>query len=109
MERLDRQVHYVESFVSQIAPAIMTDITKLYSLYNVASEYSKTNLEMNDAVYLASLLSSGGSITFDTYIIDGEMKLYDDESLDNTSHAAFYPDENSLMQTVLDVFYIRIG
>ena len=109
LERLDRQVQYVESFVSQVAPAIMTDITKLYGLYNVASEYSKTNLEMNDAVYLASLLASGGSITFDTYTIAGEMKVYEDEKLENTSHAAFYPDEDSLMQTVLDVFYIRIG
>lgn len=109
LERLDRQVQYVESFVSQVAPAIMTDITKLYSLYNVGAQYSKTNLDSSDAAYLASLLMSGGSVTFDTYTIDGEMTTYEDEALENTSHAAFYPNEDSLMQTVLDVFYIRIG
>lgn len=109
LERLDRQVQYVESFVMQVAPAIMTDITKLYRLYDVGSQYSRTNLTASDAAYLASLLMSGGSVTFDTYTIDGEMTTYEDETLENTSHAAFYPDEDSLMKTVLDVFYTRIG
>lgn len=109
LDRLDRQVQYVESFVSQITPAVLVDFSKVSQLYNIGSEYSQTNLSASDAAYLASLLISKGTFNFETYTIDGEMKGYDDETLDDTVHAAFYPDEESVMQTVLDVFYTRIG
>lgn len=109
LERLDRQVQYVETFAMQVAPAVMKDFTTLSRLYEVGSQYSQTNLSLNDATYLASLLLSKGTVSFDTVTISGRMESYEDETLENTVHAAFYPDEESLMQTVLDVFYIRIG
>lgn len=109
LDRLDRQVQYVESFVSQVAPAIMTDITTVQRLYNVATQYSNTNLTLGNLTYLASFLTSKGTINFETYTIDGKMESYMDEKLEDQAHAAFYADEDSVMQTVLDVFYTRIG
>ena len=109
LERLDRQVQYVETFAMQVAPAVMKDFTTLSRLYRVGSQYSQTNLSLNDATYIASLMLSKGAVSFDTYTIQGKMEGYEDEALEDTVHAAFYPDEESLMQTVLDVFYIRIG
>lgn len=109
LDRLDRQVQYVESFFSQVVPAVMTDFSKISQLYNVGSQYSQTNLSLSDITYLASVLMSKGTLNFETYTIQGEMKSYEDETLEDTVHAAFYPDEDSVMQTVLDVFYTRIG
>lgn len=109
LDRLDRQVQYVESFVSQVAPAIMTDITTVQRLYGVGAQYSQTNLTLANLTYLASFLTSKGTISFDTYTIDGKMDSYIDEKDSNLAHAAFYPDKDSIMQTVLDVFYTRIG
>lgn len=109
LDRLDRQVQYVEAFFLQVSPAIMTDFTKVSQLYNVGSQYSQTNLTLSEATYLASVLMSKGTSRFKTYTIDGEMKSYVDPELEDTIHAAFYPDEESIMKTVLDVFYTRIG
>lgn len=108
LDRLDRQVQYVESFFLQVFPAVMTDFTMVSRLYNTGSQYSQTNLSLQDAAYISSVLLSKGTSRFETYTIDGEMKGYKDEKTGNT-HAAFYPDNDSIIQTVLDVFYTRIG
>lgn len=108
LDRLDRQVQYVESFFLQVFPAVMTDFTMVSRLYNTGSQYSQTNLSLKDAAYISSVLLSKGTSRFETYTIDGEMKGYKDEKTGNT-HAAFYPDNDSIIQTVLDVFYTRIG
>lgn len=108
LERLDRQVQYVESFFLQVFPAVLTDFGKISQLYNVGSQYSQTNLSLQDATYLASVLLSKGTSRFETYTIEGEMKSYEDKATGNI-HAAFYPDKDSITQTVLDVFYTRIG
>lgn len=109
LDRLDRQAQYVESFVTQVAPAVMTDFSTIQRLYNVGSQYSQTNLTLANLTYLASLLMSKGTTSFDTYTIDGEMTSYIDKDDEDLAHAAFYPDEDSIIQTVLDVFYTRIG
>lgn len=108
LDRLDRQVQYVESFFLQVFPAVMTDFTMVSRLYNTGSQYSQTNLSLQDAAYISSVLLSKGTSRFETYTIDGEMKGYKDEKTGNT-HAAFYPDNDSIIKTVLDVFYTRIG
>lgn len=109
LDRLDRQVQYVESFVSQVAPAVMTDLTTVQRLYTVGSQYSQTNMSLANLTYLASFLTSKGTVNFDTYTIDGKMDSYKDDKFDDQYHAAFYPDETSIMETVLEVFYTRIG
>lgn len=108
-ERLDRQVQYVESYVSQVAPAVMTDIGTVQRLYNVGADYSQTNMTLGNFTYLASFLASKGTVSFDTYVIDGETKSYMDDKDPDLAHTAFYPDEDSVMQTILEVFYTRIG
>lgn len=109
LERLERQVQYVESFVSQVAPAVMTDLSTIQRLYSVGTKYSQTNMSLSNFTYLASFLSSKGTISFDTYTIDGKLDSYIDKYDKDQAHVAFYPYEDSIMQTVLDVFYTRIG
>ena len=112
--RLDRQVQYVKSFIEQVAPAIMTDFSKIQHIYNAGNEYSRTNISLSDATYLASIIISknNGNLNFNIHNIEGEMSAYKSDNPndnDDVYHAVFTPDEDSLMQAVLNTFYLRIG
>ncbi len=108
LNRTERQVQYVKAYVSQAVPAAVKDFGIVSSLYNTASEYSQTNISVNNVTYLASLLLSKGVTGFDTYKIEGEMKEAKMTEFPDAVHAEFYPDEDNLMETVLEVYYDRI-
>lgn len=108
LNRTDRQIQYVKAFSQQAVPAVIKDFSVISKLYNTASKYSQTNLTLNNATYLGSLLLSKGITEFETYTLKGKMKSSDDAILPDVAHAEFYPDEDYLMQTVLDVFYVQI-
>lgn len=108
LNRTERQVQYVKAYVSQAVPAVMKDFGVVSDLYNTASEYSQTNISANNVTYLASLLLSKGVTGFDTYKIEGEMKESKITDFPDAVHAEFYPDEDKLMETVLEVYYDRI-
>lgn len=107
-DRTDRQVQYLQSFVSQIMPAVLLNFSTVNKIYNVGTQYSRTNLNASDTTYLASLLISKGTSEFDATVLEGEMKTEKDSAGDNTLHALFTPDDDKLMQIVLDTFYLRI-
>ena len=108
LNRTERQVQYVQAFADQALPAVVKDFSTITKLYNTASKYSQTNLTLNNATYLGSLLLSKGVTEFKTYKLEGEMKGAEDPLMPDVVHAEFYPDEDALMETVLDVFYTQI-
>lgn len=108
LNRTDRQIQYVKAYSQQVLPAVLKNFSTISSLYNTASDYSKTNLSLSNATYMGSLLLSKGVTSFDSYTLKGTMKASDDPVYPDVVHAEFYPDEDNLMQTVLDVFYIQI-
>ncbi len=108
LNRSDRQMQYVKAFAEQALPAVVKDFSTISKLYNTASKYSQTNLSLNNATYLGSLLLSKGVTEFKPYTIKGNMKASVDPVMPGVVHAEFYPDEDSLMETVLDVFYTQI-
>ena len=108
LNRTERQVQYINAFADQALPAVVKDFSIVSKLYNTGSKYSQTNLSLNNATYIGSLLLSKGISDFKTYSIDGEMKASEDALMPDVVHAEFYPDEDSLMETVLDVFYTQI-
>lgn len=107
-DRTDRQVQYLQSFASQIGPAVMLNFATINQLYNVGTKYSQTNMDISDVTYLASLLMSKGTTDFDAVTLEGEMKTEKDSAGEHTLHALFTPDDDKLMRTVLDTFYLRI-
>jgi anionic cell wall polymer biosynthesis LytR-Cps2A-Psr (LCP) family protein len=111
LDRTKRQMQYIKAYSSQLLPAVMKDFSVVSSLYNTASKYSQTNLTVNNATYLASLMLSKGTTDFDTYSLEGEMIEQDasDSDFPDAVYAQFVPDEDSLMQTVLDVFYNQVS
>ncbi len=108
LNRTQRQMQYIKAYSQQVVPAVIKDFGLVSNLYNTASKYSRTNLTLNDATYLASYLISKGVTSFESYTIEGEMKEAKVSKYPDAVHAEFYPDEDSLMQTVLDVFYDQI-
>lgn len=108
LNRTARQVQYIKAFASQLAPAVINDFSIVSDLYNTATDYSTTNISLTNATYLASLLISKNITDFETTTLQGEMKPSDKIEYSNFVYAEFYPDEDKLMQTVLDTFYTQI-
>lgn len=108
LNRTARQVQYIRAFASQLAPAVINDFSIVSELYNTASEYSTTNISLSDATYLASLLISRNITDFETITLEGEMQASTNSEYADAVYAEFYPDEDKLMQTVLDTFYTQI-
>ncbi len=108
LNRTDRQMQYVKAFADQALPAVVKDFSTISKLYNTSSKYSQTNITLNNSTYLGSLLLSKGVTSFKSYTLKGEMKADKDPLIPDVVHAEFYPDEDNLMETVLDVFYTQI-
>ncbi|MCC8072703.1 MAG: LCP family protein [Clostridiales bacterium] len=108
LNRTERQVQYIKAFAAQVVPAIMEDFSIVSSLYNTASDYSTTNLSLSNITYLGSLLISKGVTDFETITLEGEMKESDSVDYADYVYAEFYPDEDKLLQVVLDVFYTQV-
>lgn len=106
--RSQRQVQYVKAFANQVAPAVIKDFGTVTDLYNTAQDYSRTNMSLSGITYLASLVLSKGTTDFTTYTIEGTMKESTPTRFSEFVYAEFTPDEDSLMQTVLDVYYTQI-
>ena len=54
------------------------------------------------------MLLQKGVTDFQSYTLEGKMKAVENKEFKDYVYAGFYPDKDSLMQTVLDVFYTRI-
>lgn len=109
LERGQRQIQYVRAYADQAIPAVKKDFSVVTDLYNIAKDYSQTNLSLNNVTYLASTILSHGVTSFDTYSLKGDVELrVVDPKNPNYVNAYFTPDEDQLMQTVLDVFYVQV-
>lgn len=108
LNRTARQVQYIKAFASQALPAVINDFGVVSRLYNTASGYSATDLDVSNVTYLASLLLSKGVRDFETTTLQGEMKMSDKADATGRVYAEFYPDETATLETVLDTFYTRV-
>lgn len=108
LNRTERQIQYVKEYSKQLAPAVIKDFNVITRLYNAAKDYSQTDLELDNLTYLASLLLSKNITSFDTYSLKGEMKAAPYADFENVVQAEFTPDEESVMETVLSVFYTQV-
>ena len=70
-------------------------------LYNTASEYSMTNLGLNEYSYLASTVLGTGVGELDITTLAGEDQM-------GTKYVEYILDTESVYQTVLDVYYTQI-
>lgn len=108
LNRTARQVQYIKAFAAQLAPSVINDFTIVSRLYNTAIQYSSTNISLSDATYMASLLVSKNITDFESVTIPGEMKASTKIDYADFVYAEFYPNQDALMEIVLDTFYTQI-
>lgn len=108
LNRTDRQVQYVKAFTTQLLPAVMKDFGIISRLYNTASAYSQSNISLSNVTYIASLALSKNITSYDTYTITGKMAPSKTTKYSDVVYAEFTPDEDSVMEAVLAVYYTQI-
>lgn len=100
--RMERQQQYLKSFLSTLVPAAKKDLGVITDLYGTVTTHSITDLTLPKITYLSSsalsIISSSQDINFKK--IDG--------NIESGTNAEFYPDDKSLLETILSVFYIQI-
>lgn len=102
VDRLNRQKQYINAYISKLIPMAKSDFTVATDLIYTAKEYMCSNITTNQLVYIASeiLPTVYSSQDFNFVSIDGKIKQ-------GETYAEFYPDETSLYETILKVFYIK--
>lgn len=98
LDRQARQLSFIKAFFKKALESASGDPSKLLSLYQTALNYTWTNLGMDEFSYIASTMIGQGVSGVDVVSLKGEMSS-------EGNHAAFYLDQDSVFQTVLDVFY----
>lgn len=103
VNRLDRQKQYIKAYLSKLIPMAKSDFSVIRELYGIANTYMYTTLSGNQIIYMASdiLPNVYSSKDFDFVTIKGKTKQ-------GETYAEFYPDETSLYEAILEVFYTKI-
>lgn len=101
-------MQYVKAFANQVLSAVKSDFNVVSDLYNTATKYSQTNITLNNATYLAQLMLSKNITGFESYSLKGETTLHPLPSNPEIINAQFVPDEDAMMELVLEVFYTQI-
>ncbi len=99
--RMQRQKQFLSAFANKAGNQIMDNFTRLGSYYNMMTPYTSTNLTLSQVTYLASsclTLNVGNSFQYCT--IEGE-------TITDGEHVQFIPNEASVLDTVVDVFYME--
>lgn len=102
LERQERQLSFIKAFANQVLTAASGDPAKLISLYQTALQYTWTNLGMEEFSYMASIMAKHGASDFEIKTLEGEFSS-------QNGHAVLYLDQDSVKQTVLDVFYSPVS
>ena len=86
------------AFSSKAVAATKKDITVPVKMYQAASGYMVTNIDLAKVSYFASLVVGGTDFSVNMQKIAGKMQM-------GAEYAEYYMDETAAYQTILDVFY----
>lgn len=100
LDRQQRQASFIKAFLAQAFASAAGNPGTLIGLYQTALQYTWTNLGMDEFSYVASIMAQHGMSDFELLSLQGEMTEQD-------GHAAMMLDQESVTQTVLDVFYTQ--
>lgn len=101
LDRQARQSQYLKAFFSQAIGAAKGNPAVLVELFQASLQYSTTNLGLNEFSFLASTLLKYGMSELDVTTLAGE-------AVKGSQYVEFHPDQESVYQTVLDVFYTPV-
>lgn len=98
--RMQRQKQFLSALINKTGNAVLSDFSNLATYYNGLSPYFSTNVSFAQTTYLAQnclSLNLGDSIDYKT--IEGTLSM-------GEKWVEFRPYDESLLQTVIDVFYV---
>lgn len=98
LDRQERQIQYLRAFADQLLQNLTTDPAALVNLYNLAVQYSWTNLGVDEFTYLATQVLQNGLSSMEITSLPGEMVM-------GTNYAEYYLDKDGVRQIVIDTFY----
>lgn len=97
LDRMARQKQYINAFVAKALQETKADITTLLDLYSAMESYTFTDMSVADITFLLTCFINNGA-QFDFSTISGTSKRVG-------KNVIYYPDQISLYETVLAVFY----
>lgn len=98
--RITKQLSYLKAFSDKAISNTKKDLTFPVTLFNTVSKYSYTDLNASKITYLAAnAFANNKDISVNFKRIEGEVIKGD------TGYAEFYPDDEALLELVLEVFY----
>lgn len=101
-QRMERQKQYALAFLDSARRKIKNNPTVVADLYQDLTSDMSTSIGLNEAVYLGSSLPGLSFSADDIAALQGTIKqggIYEE----------FYPDEEALIDTVLDLFYSEVS
>ncbi len=101
-DRMSRQKQFMTAFLKQMWPSVKSDPSVISDLYSGITAYSTTNLTTSKMTYLATTAMSG----LDSY---KEIEFVNVAgTVKKGEYAEFHIDQDALMQTMLDIFYVKV-
>ncbi len=100
--RLERQKQYLQAFMGQAVLAVKKDITLPLTMYQKISPYMVTDISAQEAVHVINDAISYSFSEDNLYSLQGEVRMGD-------IFEEFYPDEKSLYELILQVFYEEVS
>lgn len=98
--RMQRQKQFLSSLVNKAGNEVMGDFTRLGDFYSELSPYFSTNVSLPQITYLAKeclTMNFGDLLNY---------KSIEGTSIQGEKWVEFIPDEESVLQTVIDTFYL---
>lgn len=99
--RRKRDVQFMEEFYKKSFVSFRKDIASMIRLYNKGQEYATTNIGIPELVYMGTNSFNFDINKIETETIKGTTQM-------GPQFVEFWPDDTSVFETVIDVFYICV-
>lgn len=98
--RMTRQMAYIKAFIKKLISSAATNLSVALDFFNIASEFSSTNLNTSIVTYYATTVLSGGSnIDIDYVKLPGKI------TKNKSGNAEFNHDKDALTKLVIETYY----
>ena len=98
LQRMERQKGYAVSFIQSAKQALKKNPTLAATLYQDITADMVTNIELDEAVYLASMLPQMKFSAEDIQTVQGTIRQ-------GKKYEEYYADEDALQELILNTFY----
>lgn len=97
VDRMNRQLQYLENFGKTAINMTKKDLTTPVTLFNIVQDYSVTNLNASKISALGYTVATSGA--------ELEFKKVPGEVIHNGEYAQYIVDEQGMLELILDVYY----